>query len=201
MTTAKLAWRPIALALVLLAGTACQPTITNRPDVLGIRFGDSIESIPKDRIENPDKPESYPLLGLMGYKLSYPNPENWEIIVQQDDEDLEEKGIHKITISKNTKESCYKGDINELSQRLQTKYRPGFKHLQEFSRQDSDSKRILASSAGRALDIKITCFFGTIFAEFLYLDLDAFKYKNSVEIQEAIRRVNTELSEFPARTL
>lgn len=201
MTTAKLRLRTAALALTLLAVTACHPTTPHRPDVLGIKFGETIESIPKDRLENPNKPESYPLLGLMGYKLSYPNPENWEIIVQQDNKDLEEKAIHKINISKNTKTSCDKSDINELSQRLQTKYRPGFKHLQEFSHQDTDSRRILAASEGRALEIKITCFFGTIFAEFLYFDLDAFKYKNLVEIQEAIRRVNTELSEFPTRTL
>ena len=74
----------LAIGVSLLVG--CQRAPQEVPKVIGIPFAVPVASI-KQHLPDPAKPEQYPLIPMYGYKLRYANPENWEVIVQDESPD------------------------------------------------------------------------------------------------------------------
>jgi hypothetical protein len=84
----------------------CTPRETTVPDVLGIKFGIPVSDL-ESYLPEDAKPETY-MVPMYGYKLIYPNPDNWDVIVEEGGPDgvITTKSIWKIYIAKALTDDC-----------------------------------------------------------------------------------------------
>ena len=185
--------------LSALPAACAQPAI-EAPEVLGLRFGESRASI-ASYMPLDSTPITYPVLGFTGFKLSYPNPENWTVFVTDDAPDvLAERRIYSIALTKDLGTECVRATSDSVAQIFQTKYAPQFAETHMISEAE-DRASVLSLSPGRMLTVQVSCYLESVLIHTVYLDSNLFRYRKPAQIDSLIQLTQREFRSYRARTL
>lgn len=188
-----------AVLLVALAG--CQRQSQEPPSVIGIPFAVPVSAI-KQHLAPGAKPEQYPLIPMYGYKLQYANPDNWEVIVQDESaEELAEARIYSIYLGRNLGRSCSKSDTQAVVADLQKKYASSFPDSTVQALKNEEAYSFVAVDERRMLSATASCFIENLDVRFTYLDLDRFQYRKLPEVEAILKRAALEVKEYKTRVL
>lgn len=192
---------PILWAALAIAG--CSPRPAPVPDVLGIPFAVPVNDI-KNYLPEGAKSEQYPFVPfgpVYGYKLEFPNPENWTVLVQEEaPEDLREKRIFLIYISRTLDRSCARNHTEELIGTLAKKYQPQFDASFIHKAEEEIGFAFVAVSDRRMLQARVLCFGNRIGASFTYIDLDRYQYQDPVGVEKGLSDARREAKEYRSRS-
>ena len=190
--------RLLLMALLLLASGCSPPPKKNAVDVIGVPFVVPVAQL-KNFLPGGAKPEHYPLIPFYGYKLQYPNPENWEVLVQDDGGGLLEKAIFNIYISRTLDDKCVEKDAKSMARSVERRYFDDFND--SFLNKHGKSYIFFGASDRKMLTVEIRCSAETLSASFTYLDLDRYKYQQPDEITKLIMQKTLQAKEYASRTL
>ncbi len=189
----------VLLAIVsLLSG--CSRASESVPEVLGVPFAVPVSAI-SQHLRQGAKPELYPFISLYGYKLQLPNPDNWTVIVQEEDPDLLENRIWTIYISRGLDAPCALAHTQDFVGIVRKKYGPMFSESYTQRLPNEEGYRFFAASKRRTLTVTIQCSAISLLSKFIYIDLDRYKYRKPDEIQEVISTSMREAKEYEARAI
>ena len=187
------------LVAALLAG--CQRAPEGPPSVLGIPFAVPISSI-KQHLPEDAKPTQFPLIPMYGYKLQFANPENWEVIVQDESPDeLVESRIFAIYLHRSLGRPCTLKDTEAVISDLQKKYEVGFSTRTVRKLKEEEAVGLTASNERRLLTAIASCFMQNIRIKFTYIDLDHYQYRKPDEVSNLLRKAAVEDKEYKNRVL
>lgn len=184
----------------LIAAFACSGKPAGPPDILGIPFGAPTADL-APYLPDAAKRESYPLIPLYGFKLAYPNPDNWTVIVQDTSEDLLRNQVFAIHLGRDRAQGCGRSDMDTLATNLISRQFRGFDET--IKRVDPADSTVLITgvSPRRLLAARLSCFIGALGVQFTYIDRDVFRYRDTSEVAHALRAAMREAQAFRSRTL
>ena len=189
----------LAIGVSLLVG--CQRAPQEVPKVIGIPFAVPVASN-KQHLPDSAKPEQYPLIPMYGYKLRYANPENWEVIVQDESPDeLNEPRIFAIYLGKNLGRPCSRGDASSVVTELQKKYSSAFVTTTIQNLKEEEAVALVAVDERRLLSATASCFIQNLGVRLTYIDLDRYQYRKPDEVQAVLKKAATEAKEYKSRVL
>jgi hypothetical protein len=187
------------LLIALAVASACKPGERTTPQVLGLSFAVPAAEL-RSFLPPGAKPTSYPIAGVYGYSLIYPNPGNWNVLVQEDaPELLTEPRVFLIHTSRPLGKDCTRDDTMALADTLSGLYAAGFDGLYATEEKDERGYAVVAASERRMLTVAVRCYIGTILAAFTYFDLDRYRYRDEPAIKTAIERSRLDAQAFGKR--
>ncbi|MBL8528860.1 MAG: hypothetical protein JNL68_14325 [Burkholderiales bacterium] len=188
-----------AAGLALLIG--CQRAPQAPPSVIGIPFAVPVSAI-KQHLPEGGKAEQYPLIPMYGYKLRYANPENWEVIVQDESADeLAESRIYAIYLGRMLGRACTRSDTEAVVNDLQKKNAATFSTTVVHNLKEEEAVAFLAVDERRMLSATASCFIQKLSVRLTYLDLDRYQYRKPEEVQAILKKAATEAKEYKTRVL
>lgn len=183
--------------IALLVG--CQRAPQKAPTVIGIPFAVPVTAI-KQHLPEAAKAEQYPLIPMYGYKLRYANPENWEVIVQEESpDDLVENRIFAIYLGRTLGRTCTRSDTEAVVNELQPKYAAAFSTTAIHNLKDEEAVAFVAVDERRMLSATASCFIQNLSVRLTYIDLDRYQYRKPEEIQTVLKKAAVEAKEFKSR--
>ncbi len=189
----------LSIGVSLLVG--CQRPPREAPKVIGIPFAVPVSAI-KHHLPEPAKPEHYSLIPMYGYKLRYANPENWEVIVQDEAPDeLKEPRIFTIYLGRNLGRKCSRSDTSSVVIDLQKKYSSAFETTVVRNLNEEEAVALLAVDERRLLSATASCFIQNLGVRFTYIDLDLYQYLKPEEVHIVVKKAAIEAKEFKSRVL
>jgi hypothetical protein len=188
-----------AATFALFAG--CQREPEEAPKVIGIPFAVPISTIKKHLPEGA-KPTEYPLIPMYGYKLQFANPDNWEVIVQDESPDeLVESRIYAIYLGRTLGRACARTDTESVVTELQKKYAGGFPTTAVHNMKEDEAITFMAVDERRLLSATASCFVQNLSVRFTYIDLDRYQYRKPEEVKALIKKTAVEAKEYKSRVL
>jgi hypothetical protein len=189
----------LAAALALLPG--CQRSPEAVPKVIGIPFAVPVGAI-QQHFPVGEKPTQYPLIPMYGYKLQFPNPENWEVIVQDESPDeLAESRIFAIYLGRTLGRACTRIDTNSLIDELQKKHAAAFSITTVQNMKEEEAVALVAVDERRMLSATASCFIQNLSVRFTYLDLDRYQYRKPEEVRALLKKAALDAKEYKTRVL
>ncbi len=193
-------YRVIAASALLVALGACTRQEFGPPEVLGIRFGATTESF-RQFIPDSGVREDFPLIPAHGYKLSFPNPDNWTVIVQDSSEDLARNQVYGIHLSRMGDDNCTQESADSLMRTIRNRYFAGFEQVVTRPQEGRVGVSTVGLGERRMLAVGVSCFIRTLTADFSYLDLDLFAYRDTLVVDSLLQQVTEALRGYESRTL
>ena len=186
-------------AVAFLVG--CQRAPQEAPKVIGIPFAVPVTAI-KQHLPETAKAEQYPLIPMYGYKLRYANPENWEVIVQDESpDDLAENRIFAIYLGRTLGRTCTRSDTKAVVNELRPKYAATFSTTAIQDLKDEEAVAFVAVDERRMLSATASCFIQNLSVRLTYIDLDRYQYRKPEEIHAILNKAAVETKEFKSRVL
>ncbi len=193
---------------LLLAGfclpcISCGPTKLNQPpEVLGIAFGSRVSELRGTALANDAKAENYILIPFHGYKLQYPNPENWTVFVADSAPgELEDQRIYGIALTRDLGRDCVAIDRHHLAEQLQALHGKTFATqavIEDF--QGEETAAVMVSDR-RLLYATARCFVRSVSVVLGYMDLDLYSYTDTLDAAKTIEAARRTVTEYASRTL
>ena len=182
-----------------LAG--CDRAPQGAPTVIGIPFAVPITAI-KQHLPEGAKPTQYPLIPMYGYKLQFANPENWEVIVQDEAPDeLHESRIYAIYLGRALGRACNRSDTEAVISDLLKKHESFFSATAVHRIKEEEAVALVAVDERRMFSATASCFIQNLGVRFTYLDLDRYQYRRPDDMKDILKKSTIETKEFKNRVL
>lgn len=189
-----------AVSIALLLLSACNAREPRTPEVLGLRFGAPTDSF-RQFLPDSAVRESYPLIPAFGYELNFPNPDGWNMIVQDSSEDMLRNQVYGIYISRMGSDNCTQKSVDSLMRAIRTRQLVGFDQTVMKPDANGLGVRAIGLGARRMLTVGVSCFIRTLSANFSYLDRDAFAYRDTLQADSLLRQVSNAIKGYESRKL